>query len=297
LGGVARSIQVVINSAAGRAGPQAADEMAGVFEDLGLAAEIHAPDPRHLEAALKKALSKKPDVLVILAGDGTARAAASMCGHGGPLVAPLPGGTMNMLPKALYGDADWKTALKDALTHGVERVVGGGEIDGHTFYCAAMLGSTALFAPAREAARKGELRLAIDKAKAAYKRAFAVRLHFALDDRDEHRALALTLLCPMISKAMDEDERMMEVAALYPSTAGEAARLGARVILSQLIGDWREDPAVDVGRCRKGRVWASASIPALIDGEPVKLGRNAEFRFHPKAFRALAPPVEEEDKI
>ena len=30
------------------------------------------------------------------------------------MIAPLPGGTMNMLPKALYGTADWKLALNPA---------------------------------------------------------------------------------------------------------------------------------------------------------------------------------------
>jgi len=271
--------------------------MAGVFEELGLSAEINAPDPAHLDAALKHALSKKPDVLVILAGDGTARAAASMCGYGGPLVAPLPGGTMNMLPRALYGEVDWKTALKEALTRGHERTIGGGEIAGHTFYCAAMLGSTALFAPAREAAREGELGAAIGKAATAYKRAFSSHLRFALENGVEHKALALTLLCPMISKALDDDEPMMEVAAIYPHTPAEAARLGARVIISPLIGDWRDDAAVDVGRSKKGRVWARGAIPALLDGELVKIGRDAEFKFHPRSFRALAPPTEEEDKI
>jgi len=297
LGGERRSIQAVINPAAGRAGPQAAAEMADVFEDLGLTASIAAPEPAKLDEALKHALRQKPDLLVILAGDGTARAAAQLCGHRGPLVAPLPGGTMNMLPKALYGDADWKSALKALLTDGEERMVGGGEIAGHTFYCAAMLGSTALFAPAREAARHGELRMAFDKASAAYRRAFASKLGFVLEDGVEHRAMAVTLLCPMISKALDDEDLSMEVAALHPTTAGEAARLGARVIMSRLIGDWRNDSTVEVGRTRKGRIWSRGPIPALLDGESVRLGRNAAFKFHPKAFRALTPASEAEIEL
>jgi diacylglycerol kinase family enzyme len=45
-------------------------------------------------------IDSAPDAVLVLAGDGTARAAAEMAGPDGPLIAPLPGGTMNMLPRA-----------------------------------------------------------------------------------------------------------------------------------------------------------------------------------------------------
>jgi diacylglycerol kinase family enzyme len=298
LGGKAtRIITAVINRAAGRAGPKAAHEMAAVFEQAGVKAAIHAPELQDLTATLKQAVAEKPDVLVLLAGDGTARFVAELCGPKGPLLAPLPGGTMNMLPKALYGEVEWRHALRDTLAHGVERKVGGGEIGGHTFYCAAMIGATARFAPAREAVRGRELIDALRKARDAYARAFGGRVRFELNGGVHHKAQSLTLLTPMISKAMDNDSRSMEVAAIDPANAAEAVRLSARVVLSALVGDWRTDPAVHLGRARQGRVWANRSIPALLDGESVRLGRHAEFKFHPHAFRALAPAPEKEDKI
>jgi diacylglycerol kinase family enzyme len=271
--------------------------MAVVFDHAGVKATIHAPEPHDLTATLRDAIAEKPDVLILLAGDGTARVAAEMCGPKGPLLAPLPGGTMNMLPKALYGEIDWRHALRDTLAHGVERKVGGGEIGGHTFYCAAMIGATARFAPAREAVRGRELGEAIRRAREAYARAFAGRVRFELNAGVHHKAQSLTLLTPMISKAMDNDARSMEVAAIDPANAAQAVRLSARVVLSALIGDWRTDPAVHLGRARQGRVWARHSIPALLDGEPVRLGRHADFKFHPHAFRALAPAPDQEDMI
>jgi len=104
-------------------------------------------------------------------------------------------------------------------------------------------------------------------------------------------------MCPMISKVMDDESRWMEAAAIDPANAAQALRIGARVALSRLVGDWRNDPAVHVGRTRKGEVWARFNIPALVDGEPVKLGRDAEFKFHPHAFRALAPEPEPTDVV
>ena len=128
-----KSIEAVINPAAGRSGPDALAHMQAIFDEAGITARITAPEPRALDDTLREVLDRKPDLLVVLAGDGTARAAAHLCGERGPLVAPLPGGTMNMLPKALYGDDDWKTALRKTLGAGVERPVGGGVIGGHTF--------------------------------------------------------------------------------------------------------------------------------------------------------------------
>lgn len=285
-----RRIEAVINPAAGRAGHDAIDHMQAIFHAAGDSAHIAAPAPSQLEASLRDALSRKPDLLVILAGDGTARAAAALCGEKGPLVTPLPGGTMNMLPKALYGDADWKTALADTLANGVERPVGGGVIGHHTFYVAAMLGATALFAPAREAARERHMAKAWMKAREAYRKAFSGRTRYALDGGEPGKAQSLTLMCPLISRVMDDEAPWMEAAAINPRNTVEAMRLGARVALSPVVGDWRVDPAVETFRCRKGRAWTrSGSLPALLDGEPVRLGRNVEFHFNPCAFRALAP--------
>lgn len=292
-----RTITAVVNRAAGRAGPKAAHEMEHIFEQAGVKAEVLAPEPKDLTVCLQEAVAAKPDVLVLLAGDGTARLAAELCGPKGPLLAALPGGTMNMLPKALYGEADWRHALKEVLADGVARPVGGGVIGGHTFYCAAMIGASARFAPAREAMRGHQIGDAVRKAREAYARAFAGRVRFELDGGAHHKAQSITLLTPMISKVMDDDARSMEVACIDPSNAAEAVRISARVVLSTLIGDWRNDPAVHLGRARAGKLWARSAIPALLDGEPVKLGRHAEFKFRPHAFTALAPPPDREDKI
>jgi diacylglycerol kinase family enzyme len=81
-----------------------------------------------------------------VAGDGTARAAAEMAGPDGPMIAPLPGGTMNMLPHALYGAIPWPEAMANCLKDGQERMISGGEINGRVFFVAAILGSPALWA-------------------------------------------------------------------------------------------------------------------------------------------------------
>jgi len=282
-------VEVVVNPAAGSVGPEAAGDAIRLMAEFGVAAKVSAPEPDELYMTLRAAVETGPDLLVVLAGDGTARAAASLCGADGPLLAPLPGGTMNMLPHALYGKVDWREALRLALARGAAVPVSGGEVDDRRFYVAAILGAPALWAEAREAVRHGQLGLALRKARNAWARAFSGQLKFTLDGAPPRKAEALTLMCPLVSRAMSVDERALEADVLNPRGAAEAFRLGFHALLSEFAGDWRADPAVDVTRCRRGEAFASGHIPAILDGEPARLHKHAEIRFVPLAFRALAP--------
>lgn len=286
-----RRVEAVVNAASGSVGPGAAADLERTLGEAGL--EFHVADcqPSEIADALRRAVDARPDLLIVLAGDGTARLAGELCGRDGPLVAPLPGGTMNMLPHAVYGDVPWRRALEQTLAEGVERPISGGEVDGRPFYVAAILGAPALWAPAREALRAGKLKLAFLRARRALTRAFKGRLRFALDGGGEHKAEALTLMCPLVSRAMSEQDAL-EASALDPKGAGEAFRLGARTLLSDILGDWRKDPAVTVSKCRAARVRAHGRIPVILDGEPHRLDGDVQVRFVREAFRAFAPPAE-----
>ena len=282
---------MLVNPLSGGVGPGAMDEAVAILADYACEASLVALEGSQFDAQVEDALDARPDVLVVLAGDGTAGAIASRAGPDGPLIAPLPGGTMNMLPRALYGTADWKVALRLALEEGAPQRVAGGEItDGQfrqAFYCAAILGSPALWAPAREAVREGKFGLAWAYSRRAFKRAFSGRLRFSLDGRPDRRAEALVLISPMISRAMDEHTGL-EAAAMNPSDALQAFRLAAHAVFD----DWRQDPAVTTKAIQQASVRARSRIPAVIDGEPALLRHEAKARFIRTAFRALAPDPE-----
>jgi diacylglycerol kinase family enzyme len=289
---------MLINPLSGSVGPRAVEEATAILADYDCESTVVELDNDGFDARLDAALAAKPDALIVLAGDGTARTVASRAGPHGPLVAPLPGGTMNMLPKALYDTTDWKVALRLALEHGTVRNIGGGEIsdaDGrHTFYCAAILGSAALWAPAREAMRTGRLKLAWIYARRALRRAFTGRLRYALDGFAGRQTEALVLISPTISRAVDEDAGL-EAAAMNPADTGQAVRLAVHALFT----DWRQDPSVRTTAIRTASVRARSRIPAVIDGEPILLRHEARVRFLPRAFRALAPdlPVALEDTV
>ncbi|MBP7816778.1 MAG: NAD(+)/NADH kinase [Phenylobacterium sp.] len=286
MGANIRSIELIANTASGSVGPGAPEEARAILAEFGGQTNVCVPENGELSACLQAAIDRGPDLLVILAGDGTARAAAELCGMHGPRIAPLPGGTMNMLPKAVYGTTDWKAALRDTLEHGVERPLGGGIVDGRLFLVAAILGSGALLAPAREAVREGRPLIAFHRARRAWRRAFSGRLRYSLDGATRGKAEAMTFMCPIASRALKDDDQFLEAAALDPAGVAEALRIG----LASVMGDWRDDPAVQSIACRQARLWASSGIPAVLDGEPARLRASVQVSWKSEVARVLAPP-------
>ena len=278
-----------MNAASGGTGPAAAEHLERLLTERGLMFRVTNAQPREIATALRQAIDAKPDLLIVLAGDGTARLACELAGPDGPLVAPLPGGTMNMLPFALFGRRPWPEALREALDRGVETSVSGGEVEGHVFFCAAILGAPALWGPAREALRRGKLRLAWLRALRALKRAFTGRIRFRLDAAPERKAEALSVICPLVSRALTDDVAL-EVAALNPKGPAAGLWLASRTLLPDVLGDWRGDPAVQTSRAREIAVRHRGRIPAVLDGEAHRLRADTVVRYRPAAFRALSLP-------
>lgn len=288
-----KRVVVLVNPLSGSVGPRAAAEVEQILADYPCEAEVVELVGDTMDAQIDEALASRPDVLFVLAGDGTARAAASKAGPKGPLVSPLPGGTMNMLPKALYGTTDWKAALRDALENGSAQCVSGGIVEGQAFYCAGIFGSPALWAPAREAMRTGKISLAWTYGRRAFRRAFSGKIRVELDLGKPRRSEALVLISPMISRALQEPVGL-EAAAMNLSDVSEAFRLAANAVFS----DWRQDPSVVTQPARLIRVRGRSRIPAVLDGEPVLLPNDITVAFIAKAFQALVPePPAAEDTV
>jgi len=282
-----RRIEAVVNAASGGVGPGAAEALARRVADHGYGLTLTEPAPHEIEAAVRAAVASGPDLVLILAGDGTARLAAELSGPDGPLVAPLPGGTLNLLPHALYGAVPWPAALSAALESGVERMVCGGRVEGRSFFAAAILGSPALWGSAREALRAGRFKEAARRISFALRRAFTGDLHYALDGAAERATEALVLMTPTVSRAARQ-QAALEATGLDPLGADQVFRLA----FNGLSGDCRRDPGVTVQTCTRGWAKARRPIPCILDGEVQRISPRAEFTFEPRAFRTLAPPVE-----
>ncbi len=277
-------VVAVVNTASGGVAPGAASLLREIGLEFNLSIDVIEAGPGAILDALRTAMSSKPDLLILLAGDGTAAIAAELCGMEGPLLAPLAGGTMNMLPHALYGRHPWPDALRETLAHGRPRIVSCGLAAGRPFYVAAILGAPARLAHAREAVRKRRFWLAFLRARHALTHAFSGSLRFTLDGREKRKTQALTLICPLVSRALD-GEQALEAAALDPHGAADAFRLG----LSTLFGRWRQDASVRIELCTTGKAWARGRIPVILDGEPHRLESPVAIQFQAAGFRAFAP--------
>ncbi len=239
---------------------------------------------QHVDHALDDAVQTSTDVLIVLGGDGTIRAAAQRCEGAGPLLMPLPGGTMNMLPKALYGARTWREALCDTLKAPIVQAVHGGQVGTHRFYVAGVFGGASLFADAREAIRVGDLPGALGQGVAALQRALGIELRYRFKGQPASKAEAVVVLCPLPPPAMDL-EVLLEAAAIDVDGAGDAIRLA---VMSAFRG-WRADQTVSRARLESLEITSSEPIPAILDGERFTLGRSEQVTRIEQAFFALKP--------
>ncbi|MBI1684167.1 diacylglycerol/lipid kinase family protein [Caulobacter hibisci] len=272
----------MFNTGSGSCDAEAHSQAQKIFEEAGLHdVEMHVVEPSEVARALRTAVANA-DVLVVLGGDGTIGGAATLCGAEGPFLIPLPGGTMNMLPKALYGTADWPSALRATLADPQIKVVSGGEAEGHRFYCAAIFGAPSLWADAREAVREGDLVEAAKRAVTATRRSLSDAIDYEFGAM-AGSADAVAVICPLISQAMAGEEEALEAVALDPGTAAGLFGLAFHAAFD----GWRNDPSVTRAKVKCVDVLAHGEIPAILDGEKVEIERHAKVTFLPTAFRAI----------
>jgi diacylglycerol kinase family enzyme len=247
--------------------------------------EVHYVEGSHVEAALDHVAAAGVEALIVLGGDGTIRTAAEKCGSAGIRFIALPGGTMNLLPRALYGERTWQQALRDTVAAPRAAAIGGGEVSGARFFCGAIFGTPAHWAEAREALRRRSLMEAFDRGRKAWQRTFSRKVRYDFGSGAWGAATAIAVLCPLISKIMPSDAPALEAAALNPRDLGDAFSLA----LNGLFSDWRADGNVTTVATRELAIAARRPIPALLDGEMVWLETSATVRFVPDAFNALVP--------
>jgi diacylglycerol kinase family enzyme len=247
-------------------------------------AELHVVDGGGVDAALDRVAAAGIEVLIVLGGDGTIRTAAEKCSASGMRFIALPGGTMNMLPRALYGERTWQQALADTVAAPHVAAIGCGEVEGNRFFCGAIFGTPAHWVEAREALRRRSLVEALDRGARAWRRMFSRRVRYDFG-AGIGAATAIAVLCPLISRIMPSDAPALEAAALDPKDLGDAFSLA----LAGLFSDWRCDGNVTTVATRDLKIAAHRPIPALLDGEMTWLPAAAEIRFVPDAFQALVP--------
>ena len=220
------------------------------------------------------------DIVIVLGGDGTARAAAELMPRDGPPLMLLPGGTLNVLPRALYGELAWPEALTAALERGIVRRLPAGKADGVPFFVGALFGSPAILARAREAVREGHFVAAFNRLRHYMKRSFSHRLRAGCDGKRLRKTEAVGVLCGAFTGQVSEG---LEWVRFDAQKTFDLARLSFKA-LSQ---SWREDKSVEISACTRGQIYSPGVIPATLDGEPRTFLSSVRITYDPKGPRVL----------
>ncbi|HZS16913.1 MAG TPA: diacylglycerol kinase family protein [Candidatus Udaeobacter sp.] len=279
-------VGAIINTASGSCDLESEQAMLGILTRMGAVnPKVWCGEGKQMEDFVADASRQKLDIFIVLGGDGTIRRAAETCSETSPLLIPLPGGTMNMLPRALYGDLSWEEALETTLAAPSTKELSAGRVGSRQFLVAAIVGTPALWVEAREAVRDGGIIEVIEKGNVALKNMFGTKLRYNISDQANGEAETLVVICPLVSQEMSGSEQALEVAAIGFESAAEVIRLAT----AAAFGKWRDDEKVQVTRTRRLTVQSDKEIPATVDGENVNLGSHAEIEFLSRALTVLVP--------
>lgn len=246
---------LISNLASGSTDAATLDQLPALFPTLDFVGHSRFPDaPLPPAEALR---GQDVSLIVLLAGDGTINAAATLYDGWEGTALILPGGTMNMLAQLLHGPAniaDIATAIvSGAFVSEALPYVAAGD---RRAYVAAIAGPPGLWAHAREAVRQGRLRSAWRAARLAWLRRFARGPRVRGQDRSGKAAVVV----------LPKAERM-EIARIDVAGWMDAAQLG----LDYIKSDWRRSAAVEVCEATQATLDGGRSVHMLFDGEAARM--------------------------
>ncbi|MBP8232991.1 MAG: hypothetical protein KAY22_11855 [Rhizorhabdus sp.] len=246
---------LISNLASGSTDAETLDRLPALFPALDFVGHSRFPDePLPPVAALR---GRSVSLIVLLAGDGTINAAATLYDSWEGAALILPGGTMNMLAQLLHGPStvgDIAAAIGrgDAVRETLCYVAA----EDRRAYVGAIAGPAGLWAHAREAVRQGRFRSAWRAARLAWLRRFARGPRLRGQGRTRTAAV---LLLPIAGA--------MEIACIDVAGWMDAARLG----FDYLRSDWRRSAAVEISEATEATLDGRRSVHMLFDGEAARM--------------------------
>jgi len=279
-------VGAIINTSSGGCDSESEIEMLDILKGAGVTnCKTWCGESDQIERAFAEAATHKPEVLVVLGGDGTIRTAAEACAGTGTHLLPLPGGTLNVLPRALYGDSSWQEALKETLANPLTKELSAGRVGDKLFFVAAVVGAPGLWMEAREAIREGDILNAVGKVGVAFQAMFDTTIQYFISPEVSGKAEVVTIICPLVSEQLCDSEQTLEAAAIDVENATELLGLAT----AAAFGKWRDDESVTLTKTRHVTVQSKKDIPLFLDGERVKMGKEAEITFVPNAVNVIVP--------
>jgi len=213
------------------------------------------PTPTALDAA-------KADVVAVAAGDGTINAVAHALDDWAGVLLVLPGGTMNLLAKALHGDALPEAIIAAVKSPPEARAIPTVDSGEHRAVVGAIVGPAASWVHTREAVRKGRWGKLARTVRLAYTRTLSKSVHLRAGKR-KSRGYRAVFLHP--------SEGSLSVVKVRASGWADGVRLG----FTYLTGTWEDARGVETAETNEIALAESDPVSALFDGEPLKLPPDA----------------------
>lgn len=256
---VMKNLWFITNPGSGSTTTAKCEALEAVFKERGLKLAGRTDFPEHDLPKGEELDKKKVDTVVLFAGDGTINAALCALADWEGSFLILPGGTMNLLAKALHDELDPAKiihAAHDETTRVALPYVEAGE---HRAFVGVIAGPAASWARAREAARKGKLGKLVGAVRNAWGNTFGSRgVRITGVRKLAHRYQAV-LIFP--------DSDGLDVAGVDAREWRTIAQLG----WEWLTGDWVQAHAVTKTHATQLGFKGTRRVLALFDGEPVTL--------------------------
>ena len=138
---------------------------------------------------------------------------------------------------------------------------------------------------AREAIREGDILNAIGKAGVAFEAMFDTKMQYFISPEVNGEAEVVAVICPLVSEQMSESDQALEAAAIDVENATELLGLAT----AAAFGKWRDGESVTLTKTHQVTVQSKKDIPLFLDGERVKVGKQAEISFMPNAINVIVP--------
>jgi len=257
-------VWMVANTASGSYKAEVIDRIGARFSEAG------RPIVRHIACGTDElptgaeATAAGVGLVVIHGGDGTITSTTdALAGWKGEILA-LPGGTMNLLARALHGDRTVDDIVDRVLADAAPAVripviIGEG-------YCAlagVIAGPTTAWGDVREHVRRLDVKAIATSVSDALTQTLSGDDIRVEGQEGSYQAIFL-----------QPGERVMSIKGVLARNAGELIRHG----WAWLSGDFREGPNEDLGEAGEVTLLGAEPVGLLVDGERAGAGKIVHFR-------------------
>ena len=226
-----------------------------------LVATFALPDGDIPDAAALK--QQGIDLLLVWTGDGTVNAAATTAAGWDGAILVLPGGTLNLLSKALHGDRPVTEILADALQDNVRRSpIPTINSNAGTAFITVIAGPATRWAAVRETMRQDGL---IEASRAAPEALDTMMNAPGVRVAGNDQAYPAVILTPT--------PQGIRAHGILTEGTGDVLRHG----LAWLGGDFRDGPSAEIANGETIILESAATISIEYDGELGETGSPARF--------------------